>query len=192
MKILLVFLILFFIIYVYFSFNYSQMTYVESNIDYNYYLVRDDTDKQKASNLLSKIKINIDKLANYCYENRYEYNNMKPYIEQLYRRIQNSFIVESNKNSTYTSYSVNKGEQLVFCIRSKDNNENFHDLNLLMYVVIHELAHVGCPEYGHTPLFKEIFVFLCEISIKINIYKKINFEVDNKEYCGMTITESVI
>ena len=192
MKILLVFLILFFIIYVYFSFNYSQMTYVESNIDYNYYLVRDDNDKQKASNLLSKIKINIDKLANYCYENRYNYKNMKPYIEQLYRRIQNSFIVESNKNSTYTSYSVNKGEQLVFCIRSKDNNEKFHDLNLLMYVVIHELAHVGCPEYGHTPLFKEIFIFLCEISIKINIYKKINFEDDNREYCGMTITESVI
>ena len=168
------------------------MTYVESNIDYNYYLVRDDNDKQKASNLLSKIKINIDKLANYCYENRYNYKNMKPYIEQLYRRIQNSFIVESNKNSTYTSYSVNKGEQLVFCIRSKDNNEKFHDLNLLMYVVIHELAHVGCPEYGHTPLFKEIFIFLCEISIKINIYKKINFEDDNREYCGMTITESVI
>ncbi len=192
MKILLVFFILFFIIYVYFSFNYSQMTYVESNIDYNYYLVRDDNDKQKASNLLSKIKINIDKLTNYCYENRYNYKNMKPYIEQLYRRIQNSFIVESNKNSTYTSYSVNKGEQLVFCIRSKDNNEKFHDLNLLMYVVIHELAHVGCPEYGHTPLFKDIFIFLCEISIKINIYKKINFEDDNREYCGMTITESVI
>ena len=45
-------------------------------------------------------------------------------VEQLYRRVQNSFIVESNKNSVYTSYSVNKGEQLVFCIRSKDNNEN--------------------------------------------------------------------
>lgn len=192
MKIIIVFLILFFIIYVYFNFNYSQMTYVESDIDNDFYLVRDESDKQKAANLLSKIKRNIFKLSDYCYENRYKYDYMKPYIEQLYRRVQNSFIVESNKNSVYTSYSVNKGEQLVFCIRSKDNNENFHSLNLLMYVVIHELAHVGCPEYGHTQLFKEIFVFLCEISIEINIYKKIEFETDNREYCGMTITESVI
>ena len=40
--------------------------------------------------------------------------------------------------------------------QSKILNE-IHDMNTLIYVVIHEMAHVACPEYGHTKLFKEIF-----------------------------------
>src|SRR5438445_471854 len=79
------------------------------------------------------------------------------YIEQLKERMSNVIISESSENNGYTSYSINKGEQIVFCLRSKKDNNHLHDLNLLMYVALHEMAHVACPEIGHTDLFKEIF-----------------------------------
>lgn len=192
---------LFFILYFISSFG---MTYVKSNIDNNLYLVQDNDDKQKSSDILAKIRNNMIKLSDNIL-NKLSKNNkndkkstdiqeLKNYMETLNIRIKDSIIMESGENSIYTSYSINKGEQLVFCIRSKDiNNFNkHHDINLLMYVAIHEMAHVACPEYGHTDLFKKIFKYLIEEAIELGIYKKIDFENNHTEYCGMTITDSIV
>jgi hypothetical protein len=99
--------------------------------------------------------------------------------------------METANDEKYTSYTVNKGEKIVFCLRSKVLND-IHDMNTLMYVVIHELGHVGCPEFGHTPLFREIFKFLLEQSIIINIYNPIDYRKYPKNYCGMTINEYLL
>lgn len=188
--IILIFLICV-IIVLYFNTQYNNMTYIKSDIDNQYYLVRDLEDKQKSSNILAKIKKNIFKLTDYVYSSMKKYPEMRQYIKQLNSRIKSVIITESTFNSSYTSYSINKGEQIVFCIRIKGKYK-IHDLNLLMYVVIHEMAHVACPETGHTPLFTKIFEFLCYRAIEINIYKKIDFKKFPKEYCGMIVDESVI
>lgn len=100
--------------------------------------------------------------------------------------------MESSENSIYTSYSVNKGEEIIFCLRSKETKHKLHDINLVMYVVLHEMAHVACPEYGHGVLFKKIFAFLALRAIDLGIYKKIDFSKDTREYCGMNINDSII
>lgn len=171
-----------------------DMTYVKSDIDNNYYLVRDTPDKINASNTLARIKQNIYKLSDYLYENKEldKYKEYKSYIEQLKTKLQNTIIIESTSDSIYTSYSVNKGEQLVFCIRSRKNANNIHDINLMMYVVLHEMAHIACPEIGHTPLFKKIFAFLANTAVELGMYTKIPFNSQPTEYCGMQITDSVI
>jgi len=168
------------------------MVYVKSDIDSAYYLVRDVNDKQHASNMLARIKQNIVKITKYVKENRDKYPEMIQYIDQLDGRIKNAIIQENSKNSKYTSYSVNKGEQIVFCLRTTTDSGELHDINLLMYVVLHEMAHVGCPEIGHTPLFIEIFKFLCHRSIELKLYKKIHFNTNPTQYCGMEIADSVI
>ena len=61
--IILIFLICVIII-LYFNTQYNKMTYIRSDIDNQYYLVRDLDDKQKSSNILAKIKKNIFKLTN--------------------------------------------------------------------------------------------------------------------------------
>ena len=176
----------------YFKIQYHDMVYVKSDIDSAYYLVRDVNDKQHASNMLARIKQNIVRITKYVKENRDKYPEMKQYIDQLDMRIKNAIIQENSKNSKYTSYSVNKGEQIVFCLRTITDSGELHDINLLMYVVLHEMAHVGCPEIGHTPLFIEIFKFLCHRSIQLKLYKKIHFNTNPAQYCGMEIADSVI
>ena len=183
---------LFFISYYYEKTHYYNVVLVKSDIDSKSYLVRDQEDKQLSANLLSKIWINIKKLDDYLYTSKKNYQNYEKYIDQMHNKLKNTKIQESTDNGIYTSYSINKGEQIIFCLRSRKETGKLHELNLLMYVVIHELAHVACPEFGHTELFKEIFAFLANEAIKINIYTKIDFKLNNKEYCGLTISDSII
>ena len=99
--------------------------------------------------------------------------------------------METPDDEKNTSYTINKGEKIVICLRSKLLSE-IHDINTIMYVVIHELAHVACPEFGHTPLFKKIFIFLLKESYKINIYTPIDYRKKPQDYCGMTINEYLL
>jgi predicted metal-dependent hydrolase len=172
--------------------RHNNVVYVKSDVDNSDYLVRDLEDKQQASNMLAKIKQNILYLTEYLKQNIDKYPNDHDYIEQLADRIKNVEVLESTEDSVYTSYSVNKGEQIVFCLRSRNIKNKIHKFNLLMYVVLHEMAHVACPEYGHTNLFKQIFAFLTTIAIQLNLYTKISFAENPEEYCGLMITDSII
>jgi len=190
-KLLIFILIIITINVLYYKIQYWDMTYVKADTDNKFYLVRDENDKQQACNMLGKINLNITELTNHVYKNKHKHLDMEPYIDQLNNRIKGVVVQENSSTSQYTSYSVNKGEKIVFCLRSK-KEAKIHDFNLLMYVVIHEISHVACPEEGHTELFNKIFAFLCQKAIDIKIYKKINFDLDYPEYCGMHITSSII
>jgi predicted metal-dependent hydrolase len=193
MIIYIIIIVLIILVFIIFKLEKHEVKYVKSRVNNVEYLVRDTSDKQEAADRLGLIEVNIKKFIDYVYSNKdnEDYVKNKEYIEQLHNRIKNVVISESSADSSYTSYSVNKGEQLVFCLRSKYTN-SLHDLNLLMYVVLHELSHVGCPEYGHGPLFKKIFAFFAECGIKCDVYKKIEFNKYPKEYCGLMISESII
>lgn len=194
MFLLIVFIILIFVI-LFFVYNnlykYDNLIKIKSPIDNDYYWVRDKTDKFQAANTLAKIKINMKKLVSYLQKNQAKFPENMSYIKDLVSRTKKINIMETPQDEKYTSYTINKGEKIVFCLRSK-LLDNIHDMNTLMYVVIHEMAHVGCPEYGHTPLFKKIFKFLLEQSIVIGIYKPIDYRINPQNYCGMTINEYLL
>jgi predicted metal-dependent hydrolase len=169
------------------------MTYVKSDIDNKFYLVRNAEDKHNAANMLAKINKNILDLSEYLEKNRENYPEYKEYIDLLYKKAPNIILVESTQDSLHTSYSVNKGEQIVFCLRTKKLGNELHDLNLVMYVVLHEISHVACPIYdNHGPLFKKIFAFITTEAIKLGLYKRIDFMYNPTEYCGMEINSSII
>lgn len=189
----------------YYNVGQRDMVYVQSDIDSAQYMVRNQKDKKQAANMLARLKANIHGITSYMnlkledpkYAQQQRYKEFKPYILQLKEKIKDVVVKESASNTVYTSYTVNKGEQIIFCIRSKAistilNSSDIHDLNLIMYVALHEISHVACPEYHHTPLFKKIFRFICEEAIEMGIYKKIEFNITPKEYCGMKINDTII
>ena len=194
MFLLIIFIILIFII-LFFIYNNlyknDNLVKIKSPIDNEYYWVRDKTDKYQASNTLAKIKINMKKLIYNLQQNQNKFPENLTYIKDLVSRTKKINIMETPQDEKYTSYTINKGEKIVFCLRSK-LLDNIHDMNTLMYVVIHEMGHVGCPEYGHTPLFKKIFKFLLEQSIILNIYKPIDYRINPQNYCGMVINEYLL
>ena len=174
----------------------SEVSYQESFVDNDQYLVRNLDDKKSAANMLAEIKKRLYTLINFidkkC-ENSKEKNILfvKQYNDTLLRKFNNIIFRESSENNKFTSYSVNKGEEIVFCLRSKED-DSLHDINELMYVAIHEIAHVGCPEIGHTPLFLEINKILLEQAIECNIYKYKNYNIYPENYCGIQLTSNIL
>lgn len=169
--------------------NYNLISQI-SDIDNNIYLVADVINKRTAANTLAKIKKNVNKLTDYLYSNITNFKEYEDYIIQLKNGVKNTKFLEGLSGINKTSYTINKGEEMVLCIRNR--NKEFHELNLLMYVVIHEMAHIACPEQGHTKLFSKIFAFLLSVAIDINIYRRIDFYNFPQDYCGMTITDSIV
>lgn len=192
MKITTIILIIFFIGLIIFFAKKNQIEamYVMSDIDKKSYLVRNEEDKEQAANVLAKLRKNLYYLRDYLYKNVNSYSpEYQKYIRSMHKRMEGMVISENTPDSNFTSYTVNKGDEMLFCIRSKKDSR-IHNFNLLMYVALHEVSHVACPEEGHTPLFGEIFAFMLSEGIKIGIYKNIDYGMNPVEYCGMTINEA--
>ena len=177
-------LVLFFI---YFNFKNSflNITYVKSTIDGRSYLVRNRDDKQKAADTLATLNKKLLQLIDYLVKK--DGSNVD--IQRLKKNFDPDNISESTQYSKYTSYSVNKGEKIVFCIRSKKTNELEKD-NILMFVALHELGHLMTKSIGHTEEFWRNFKFLLQESINIGIYIKDDFNKNPVEYCGTNITDT--
>ena len=77
------------------------------------------------------------------------------------------------------SYTINK-KRIHLCLH--DENGKYYDKNMLVYVTLHELAHVRCPEVGHTQKFHDIFEGIIQKAINNNIYDQ-NIPIV-KDYCN--------
>ena len=186
--IIVVFIIVFYIVFI-----MNDSSLVKFEIDGETVLVRDTPDKKESANLLNKLIHNMYDLKKYVVNNKKEYPEYISYIEQFDENFNRNRtkIYETSLESEYTSYSINKGEELVFCLRSKSTMK-LHSINLLMYVAVHELAHTACPETGHTPLFNKIFKFLLERAIDYKLYYYEDYAASPVEYCGMKLYTNIL
>ena len=172
-------------LYMYIENKRNDLVYVKSKLDNKDYLVQRFPDSNKAAFLISKTRHNLDKLTNYCYK-KYKTNAIK----RLKNKFNSDSIVEVGKGSKYTSYSINKGEKIVLCLRSRDGNNKLIDENTLMFVAIHELAHIMTLSIGHTSEFWDNFRFLLRNAIQLKIYKDVDYKKYPQKYCGITVSSN--
>ena len=155
-------------------------TMIKSNIDNKEYLVRKLPDKMQAADMLARINNDLTTLVQSVNPED------KDGVQQLKDYFDPNNITENGPNGKYKAYSVNKGEKISICIR-KEKDNSFIDDNTVLFVVIHELAHVMTPEVGHTPLFWSNMKYLLEVGEKIGIYNPVNYKLTPMDYCGMEI-----
>jgi hypothetical protein len=60
----------------------------------------------------------------------------------------------------------------------------------MMFVALHEMAHLATESIGHTPEFWKNFKWLLGEAVKINIYTSQDFNNKPVEYCGVKITDN--
>ena len=164
-----------------------QLKCIVSDINGKKYCVRDRKNKDLAVDLLAKVSIRLKKLVNYLI---IQYpDDIR--TQRLKKKFDPKVIIETLPTSEYQAYSENKGEKLAFCLnKDKDNNNKLIDLNTLMYVALHEVAHICTQSIGHTPEFWTNFKWLLVNAKEINIYNPIDYKKNNKDYCGMTISDN--
>jgi predicted metal-dependent hydrolase len=178
-------IILITILYIHFENRNSDVIYIKSKVDNRKYLVRNLDDKQEAADLLATIRKNLVKLSQEL-KNK---NGENIDIDRMINNFNPNNITESDKNNKYTSYSVNKGEKMVFCIRSRDDRNKLIKLNTMMFVALHELAHTMTESIGHTQEFWDNFRILLKNARRLGLYKRVNYNETPVEYCGTKITD---
>lgn len=164
----------------------NEVEYITSSIDNNTYLVRSLPDKEEAANLLARIREKLETFISHMSKNFLN-------DERVVRLVENfraDKISEGSENAKYTSYSINKGEKIVLCLRSRDEKKQLVDLNTMMFVVLHEIAHLATKSIGHTPEFWDNFKWILKEAVNVGIYKSQDFNSKPVEYCGIQITDN--
>jgi hypothetical protein len=74
---------------------------------------------------------------------------LKETISKCFPEIDSTILLKGKK-----SYTINK-KRIHLCLT--DEKGDYYDKHMLMYVTLHELAHVICTEVGHTDEFYRVF-----------------------------------
>lgn len=198
-------IILTILLVIYFYFNYNDDTvYVKSDIDNNMYKILKGKNKNEeflkaSANILGLINVRIEILIKHL-EKEYSSSDYYYFIKMLKRNYHHSILQEAHIDKRYTTFTVNK-KLMKVCIRTRSKDESLYDINLLIYILLHELSHLinydrnGYPIGGdesHGQHFRMIFAFLVKEAIKIGIYKYEDYRVNNTEYCGIMVNSSII
>ena len=164
----------------------SEVRYVKA-FDGKSYLVQNKKGHKSAANILARLNAKIERLLAFLDSEHPE----KAKVKKLIRRYTGDNISEGSGDDDYTAYSVNKGEQIVFCLRSKRTKE-FVDENVLMYVAVHELGHIYSTDVGHTKNFWKNFKFLLQQAVAAKVYTPVDFKANPVGYCGVEIKSSIL
>lgn len=87
---------------------------------------------------------------------------LRAILKDIFPDMNNVILLRGEK-----SYTINK-KRIHLCLT--DENGKYYDQNMLVFVLLHELAHVRCTEIGHTDAFHRIFRGLLDTATIHGIY----------------------
>jgi hypothetical protein len=155
--------------------------------------IKTDVDKESFNKNENKSKDLIDGQDGGSSEKQTLENNMKMKLKEDIERLVSNFnsnaFSETTPDSKYTSYSVNKGQSIVMCVRSKQDDKLVKE-NIMTFVAIHELGHLMTKTIGHDPEFWNNMRLLLKIAIDNGLYKNVDFNKKPEPYCGITISDT--
>jgi len=174
-------------VYIYVSEDSFQLKCIISTVDGNKYCVRERNKIEEAADLLARVTKKLEKLVKYA-KNTYPDD---PVSKQIEKNFNSTKIMETLPTSELTAFSLNKGEQISFCLNEdKHDNDSLISEDVLTFVALHELSHLGTESIGHKDDFWVNFKKILIWSEECNIYKPEDFSKTPKNYCGMKINDS--
>jgi len=176
-------LIIIFIYLIYQYHYYSNIETIVSKVDNRNYDVQIRNDAEEAADLIAQVREKLVLLVNHMFKTF----PSNPKVMRLKKNFNPDVLKEGIDNPSYTSYTVNKGEEIILCLRTDGKLVN---INVLTFVCIHELSHIGNETVGHDDAFWEFFKELLIEAINIGIYTKYDYKKSPIKYCGMMITDS--
>ena len=166
---------------------YGEVEIVRAKTDGRRYILRKLPDRQAAAEIMARINARLIKVIGHM-QRKYPTD---PDVDRLVRNFNPDALSEGGMEVGFTSYSVNKGEKIVLCIR-QSSDDSFVDENVLTYVALHEIAHLMTEEIGHQKSFWANFKRIASEAVLIGVYRKTDFKAKPRAYCGIKISSSVI
>jgi hypothetical protein len=156
---------------------------IKSNIDGRMYRIADTPDKQQVADLLAKVNQGALKLVEHLK------GDDNPLCKRVCKYYNPDRLGENLEYKSYKAYSLNKGEEIVLCVRNKDDSV-ITDMNTMMFVLIHELGHLMTEEDGHPPAFWKNMEYLLKKGDEAGVYKPVNYFKEPVDYCGTLIDKT--
>lgn len=177
-------IIILIILYIYWSSKYEK--YTINGI--NYKVLANFEDKEAAAKVLDQLNSSNIKLMAHL-KKKYKNTNMMSSVDFLLKNYNPEVIFEHLPNGiNNTSYVVDKGTSIVYCLREKESGKNkIHDLHTLMFVNLHELSHIFNKGWGHEKDFWRSFKFILTEAQEIGIHDPINYTAEPMVYCGLPV-----
>lgn len=138
--------------------------------------------KEKSIQLIENVKTRLKTLVQYCKQK----HPQDPRTNRLLKRFDPTSIQETSLYENATSYTVNKGSSMHLCLRQKKTLRH-HDINVITFVAVHELAHIASSGWGHGDEFQKNFKFLLQNAVDCGIYSPVDYSSYNTPFCGLTI-----
>ena len=174
--VVLIILIIILLLDISFPYKYKEETFkLKPDFDENNF---------KKAKILYEIKQKTETLILYMKNNSIP---NKQTADRLYNRFKGSELRETSLLETSAGYTINKGDEIRVCI-NKVNGE--YKPEIVMFIILHELAHVMSVTYGHNEEFKNNMDFLVKLAVKLGLYSGRDFNKYPANYCGVSITNS--
>lgn len=181
------------LIIVYFYYFNDWRLLKSSTSGFKYWVSAGLDNYEIAPEILGRLTVDIIKLLRYI-RDKYSHlpadSDMAQIIKSMIINFNPEVIRETDPRGTDdTSYVINKGSSLHICLRDDDAPHNFVPYSTVLFVAIHELAHIGAYDvYGHEERFWQVFKTLLHEAAAAGIYEPINYAAAPVNYCGLRIT----
>ncbi len=146
------------------------------------FLVRDHADAPSSVALLRRLASNVDRMI------AHPASHDDPRMRRLREKWTAADIEETDTRADAIAHAVNK-KSVALCLRDPKTHAMVDD-NTAMFVLVHELAHLATPHYGHTPEFWNTMQFLLEVAEDAGVYRYVDHAQTNVSMCGHTLGQS--
>jgi hypothetical protein len=175
--------------------NNTKNIYAKDGKSYKVHNFNDANDAANALAEMNSVMVKLIAHLKYKYVGRgYQKNEfVSNYdkisaVNNILNRYNPDNLVENSPNDKIdTSYTLNKGSTIAFCLREKNANGDLHDINTLIFVAIHELVHIAIDDNDHPPIFWKTFKWLLQEAELGNIYFSQDYQKNPVKYCGMGV-----
>lgn len=180
--------------YYYYKYDFDHARKNCNGVDFRCYpTVSKYSTEYEASEMLAKINLFCLDFMKYL-RNKYIFSNVpqcdaKRAVELLLANYNPDGIIENDPhNDVNTSFVDDKGKVFGVCLREKKSGKNkFHNMNIIKFVVLHELSHMATTSFGHEPDFWIVFKMFLHEAEEAGMYTPVNYEQSPINYCHLDI-----